>query len=162
MLHMTKKQYEAYMKKLGLPPVKTPKEPSKQKYRNIRVYVYEDGFISYGIRETVHGAVIEKFDSIKEYKRCNELRMLERAGVIKNLQLQVPMVIQDSFVDNEGVRQRAIIYKADFTYEENGFEIVEDVKGFDYKTNKFLCTRAFQQKWKLLKALYPQKKFRLY
>jgi len=161
MLRMTEKEYQEYINKLGLPPVVSLKT-KKSKYRNVRVYIYVDGFISYGKPVEAHGELIEKFDSIKEYTRCCELRLLERAGKIKNLQRQVPMVIQKAFIDNDGLRQRAITYNADFTYEENGEDVVEDVKGFDYKTQKFLCTRAFNQKWKLLKALYPNKTFRLY
>ena len=51
---------------------------------------------------------------------------------------------------------------ADFIYIKDGEEVVEDVKGYDMKKQKFICTRAFMQKWKMLKALYPNKKFRLY
>ena len=162
MLRMTEKQYKAYMKKLGLTPVELSENAAKQKYHNVHVYIYEDGFVAYGKPVTSHRKLIQKFDSIKEYKRCCELRLLEKAGAIKKLQCQVPMVIQESFVDSDGVKQRALVYKADFTYEENGDYIVEDVKGFDYKKKKFICTQAFKQKWKLLKALYPDKKFRLY
>lgn len=164
MLRITEKQYLEYMQRLGLQPsnaVSSKKTEKTNKYRNIKVYVYEDGYVSYGSIES-HGKIIDKFDSVKEYNRYRELLLLEKAGMISGLKKQVPMVIQEAFVDNDGVKQKAIIYKADFIYKENGEEVVEDVKGFDKKKHKFIRTRAFIQKWKLLKALYPEKKFRLY
>ena len=62
-----------------------------------------------------------KFDSVKESKRWAELQFMERAGEIKNLQRQVriPIVIN-------GVK--VCTYIADFTYEELGGVVVEDVK----------------------------------
>ena len=115
----------------------------KPKYRNVKVYVYEDGYVSHEPVQN-HGGLADRFDSIKEYNRYREL------------------VFQEAFIDNDGKKQRAIIYKADFIYIKDGEEVVEDVKGYDMKKQKFICTRAFMQKWKMLKALYPNKKFRLY
>lgn len=79
------------------------------------------------------------FDSIAEARRYSELKLLEKAGEIKELELQKPFVIQPSFFDADGKRQTAIKYYADFVYwrkddgnEEsfpNGYTyIIEDVK----------------------------------
>lgn len=65
------------------------------------------------------------FDSQKEYQRWCELRLLERAGVITNLQRQVSFVVIPKQATEEACK-----YIADFVYEENGETIVEDVKGY--------------------------------
>lgn len=67
----------------------------------------------------------EKFDSKKEAKRWQELKILERAGHISNLKRQWPYVLIPS---ND--KYKAIIYIADFEYDINGDKIVEDVKGY--------------------------------
>lgn len=84
-----------------------------------------------------------KFDSEKEAKRYTELKMLEKAGVIAKLQLQVPFVLQDAFEFN-GEKIKAIKYIADFTYWENGELVIEDVKGmktdvYNLKRKMFMC-----------------------
>lgn len=72
------------------------------------------------------------FDSIAEARRYSELKLLEKAGEIRELELQKPFVIQPSFFDTDGKRQTAIKYYADFVYwEKRGDDwhyIVEDVK----------------------------------
>lgn len=70
-----------------------------------------------------------KFDSKKEARRYAELKLMEKAGEIKDLELQKPYVIQPSFFDRQGKRQTAIKYVSDFTYtDKNGNVIIEDVK----------------------------------
>ena len=56
----------------------------KQKYRNKYVYVYEDGFVCNEKDLTNHGKVVERSDSVKEYRRGCELRLLERSGRISD------------------------------------------------------------------------------
>ena len=68
-----------------------------------------------------------KFDSKKEANRYNQLKLLEKAGLIKNLQRQVKFELQPSFKYNNKTI-RAINYIADFVYEQDGKQIVEDVK----------------------------------
>lgn len=79
-----------------------------------------------------------RFASMKEAKRYGELKLLEKAGKIRALKLQVPLVL------SAGNDRRTSIgkYVADFVYEEwvDGFRagvgrdyyrrVVEDVKGF--------------------------------
>lgn len=83
----------------------------KLKYRNIKIEV--DGI---------------KFDSKAEYKRYTELKLFERVKNISDLELQVKFELQPSFVDGQGIKQRAITYVADFVYKENNKIIVEDLK----------------------------------
>lgn len=40
------------------------------------------------------------FDSVLEAKRYKQLKLLEKAKAIKNLKLQVPFLLQDSFKKN--------------------------------------------------------------
>lgn len=74
------------------------------------------------------------FDSKKEALRYEELRMLEKAGMISDLRMQVPFELVPSFRYN-GQAIRAVKYIADFVYLDGGRTIVEDVKG--YKTDVY-------------------------
>lgn len=140
-------------------PLETVKE---NKYRNIKVYVYSDGFVSESKSGTQHGKIAEVYDSIKEYTRWGELQMLRKAGKISDLKRQVVYEIQPSFI-YRGVKIKAINYKADFQYKiGNGNIVVEDVKGFDATTKKYKTTAEFDLKWKLLKFRYPDIVFLLY
>ena len=87
------------------------------------------------------------FDSAKEAKRYKELKLLERAGEISNLELQPRFILQDSFKKN-GRTYRKIEYVADFKYIEKGKIIVEDVKGIQ--------TDVFKIKHKLFEKIYPE------
>lgn len=89
-----------------------------------------------------------EFDSIKESNRYKELKLLERAGEIHDLKLQVPFVLIPSFKYNNKTT-RETKYIADFTYEdkENNF-IVEDVK------SKATRTRIYMLKKKLMLFRY--------
>ena len=71
-----------------------------------------------------------KFDSKKEAKRYQELKLLERLGKISNLQLQPKFELIPSQRIDGKVVERACTYIADFMYEENGETVVEDVKGY--------------------------------
>ncbi len=64
------------------------------------------------------------FDSEKEAKRWQDLRLLERVGAIRNLQRQVSF---DLYASNG---ERICVYRADFVYEslELGRLVVEDTK----------------------------------
>ena len=78
------------------------------------------------IKTTLDGI---KFDSRKEAKRYNELKLMERCGLIKNLELQKPYELQPSFKKHNKT-YRAIKYIADFVYYDVEREqiVVEDVK----------------------------------
>ena len=77
----------------------------------------------YGNIKTVTSDGI-KHDSIKEANRWCDLLLLQRAGVIQDLQRQVKFVL---IPKQEG--ERPVYYIADFVYIENGKRVVEDVKG---------------------------------
>lgn len=86
------------------------------------------------------------FDSKLESQRYKQLALLERAGEISNLRLQVPFLLQESFRKNNKT-YRKIEYIADFVYEQNGQTIVEDTKGI--KTDVFkIKQKLFEYKYK--------------
>ncbi|MBO5955668.1 MAG: DUF1064 domain-containing protein [Clostridia bacterium] len=74
-----------------------------------------------------------KFDSKKEAERYYELRLLEIAGAISDLKIQVKFELIPSQRINGKVVERPCTYVADFVYKENGKTIVEDTKGFRTK-----------------------------
>lgn len=92
------------------------------------------------------------FDSVRESQRYKELKLLERAGEISNLELQPHFLLQDSFKKN-GRTFRKIEYVADFKYIENGKTIVEDVKGMQ--------TDVFKLKHKIFEKVYPDLELRI-
>lgn len=81
------------------------------------------------------------FDSKKEARRYQVLKELEREGKISGLKCQeVFELIPSQRIDGKVV-ERAVTYRADFTYQEDGNLVVEDVKGFRtdvYKIKKKL------------------------
>lgn len=88
------------------------------------------------------------FDSKREAQRYCELKMLEKAGKIVNLELQFSFQLQPPYRKN-GKTIRAINYIADFVYQDaRSLKIVvEDVKGF--KTKEYLLKK------KLFEYKYP-------
>ena len=113
---------------------------------------------AYGSRSNKFGArrqVVEgiSFDSTKEARRYTELRALERAGKIYELQLQVPfeLVPAQREPDTVGVRggikrgrviEKAVNYYADFVYtNERGELIVEDAKSPVTRTKDYIIKR---------------------
>ena len=72
------------------------------------------------------------FDSKKEAKRYSELKLLEKAGLIGSLQLQIKYELVPS--QKGGIKtEQAINYVADFVYYDlskySAPMIIEDVKG---------------------------------
>lgn len=94
----------------------------------------------YKARPTVIG--MTRYDSQKEAKHCEGLKLLERAGQIRNLELQpkFPLVVN-------GIK--VCTYIADASYFQNNSRIIEDVK------SKPTMTPIYRLKIKLLKALNP-------
>lgn len=58
-----------------------------------------------------------KFPSIKEGTRYSQLKLMEKAGIVTELRLQV------------NYKLSVCNYRADFVYKRDGLEIVEDTKG---------------------------------
>lgn len=83
------------------------------------------------------------FDSRKEARRWQELRYLFRAGVISHLERQTPFELIPAQKDESGkVLERAVTYRADFTYwDENGRFVIEDVKSKATKTREYIIKR---------------------
>ncbi len=81
------------------------------------------------------------FDSKKEYKRFLELKQQELDGEIRQLTLQDTFELIPSQRGSDGkVIERAVKYKADFTYRNAaGDLVVEDTKG--YKTPEYIIKR---------------------
>ena len=82
-----------------------------------------------------------RFDSKKEANRYRQLRIMERAGIIKELQLQVPFVLIP-----KNANGREVKYIADFVYCQDDKQIVEDVKGFK--------TDVYRLKKRMMKEVY--------
>jgi len=76
-------------------------------------------------KTTVDG---HKFDSKREALRYCELKLLEKAGQITGLQMQIPFELAPAVKINER-KKPALRYYADFIYFQNGQMIIEDVKG---------------------------------
>lgn len=85
-----------------------------------------------------------EFDSQKEGHRYKELRLMQRAGKINQLRLQVPFELIPNQYETTTVQlktktkqvqklvERKVEYVADFVYNdlESGETVVEDVKGY--------------------------------
>ena len=106
------------------------------------------GNVSVDIRNKYHNRKTKGFDSAKEWRRNQELEIMQRAGEISELNRQVPFILMPSYtITDETTKQgfrtvREIRYIADFTYIKNGKRIIEDVKGMQ--------TEVFKIKRKLL------------
>ena len=104
--------------------------------------------MKYGNKKTNLDGVF--FDSKKEARRYAELKMLQRAGVISDLELQkefelIPAQYENGDGKSKKTRgkclERAVKYKADFCYYDNEKKqlVVEDTKGF--KTKDYIIKR---------------------
>lgn len=97
----------------------------------------------YGAKPTTVDNI--RFASQKEARRYSELKLLERAGKIRNLKVQPPFRLEVGDV-------LVCRYLADFSYvddERTPAFVVEDVKSEATRKN-----RAYRIKVKLLKALH--------
>lgn len=82
----------------------------------------------YGNKKTELDGI--KFDSKLEAKRYQELKLLEKAGEISGLRLQVPYVLIPKQRDSTGKAIRETKYIADFVYlDSNNDLVVQDTKG---------------------------------
>ena len=92
-----------------------------------------------------------KFDSKKERDKYIELNQLEKAGIIKELELQPKFLLLDT-IHYKGKTYPKTYYKADFKYFDNekGKYIVEDVKSPITAKDK-----VYRLKIKMLLAKYP-------
>ena len=96
------------------------------------------------------------FDSKREMQRYIVLKEAEERGLISDLRTQVVFELVPSITEEyvkhlktkdkieTRVAQRAILYKADFVYQKDGKEVIEDVK-----VAKGLIPKEFTLKEKL-------------
>jgi hypothetical protein len=101
LMRMSESDYKAY---------RTKEVAKKPKFGNKKVEI--DGQV---------------FDSKKEAARFHELKLMERAGVIKDLETQPVFQIEINGV-------KVCKYVADFQYLETGKLVVEDVKSAHTRT----------------------------
>lgn len=96
------------------------------------------------------------FDSKHEYQRYCELKLLERGGVISDLQMQAKFVLIPSQYEPDTVKvlksgkekvvkgkliERECSYIADFVYQYNGKTVVEDAKSPITRTKEYIIKR---------------------
>ncbi len=82
-------------------------------------------------------------DSQHEYRRLNELKVLERVGEIKDLQTQVRYKLIPAQVIC-GMKVRGVDYVADFVYwTKNDKFICEDAKG--HRTDAYIIKRKMMK-----------------
>ena len=99
-----------------------PTYSKKSKYRSRKV--------------TIDGVT---YDSLKEYHRFCDLKLMQRAGIITGLQRQVKYELLPTQRINGKVIERPVNYYADFVYKMDRQLVVEDVKG--YKTPEYVIKR---------------------
>lgn len=115
----------------------------------------------YGAKKMTDPETGYEFDSKKEYRRWQELRFMEKAGQIQNLQRQIKYVLipaqyerYERISDKTGKRlkdgirclEKEVAYIADFVYEQAGKTVVEDTKGFrtaDYIIKRKLMLQVY-------------------
>lgn len=109
------------------------KKPTKSKYNNKKVTI--DGI---------------NFDSKKEAEYYMQLKLLKRAGEIKDFGLQEKFLLQDGF-DKKGKHYRPITYYADFiiSHNDGSTEVV------DVKASKNFKTQVYKIKKKIFEYKYP-------
>lgn len=89
------------------------------------------------------------FDSKREAARFGELKLLEKAGFIRNLELQPKFEFK---LSSDG--PVLFRYIADFRYFESATRVVEDIKGMEtavFKLKKRLIEAAFNVKIQIVK-----------
>lgn len=90
-----------------------------------------------------------RFDSKKEGRRYTELRIMQEAGEISGLRLQVPFeLIPNQYGKDGKVAERKVKYIADFVYQRDGDIVVEDVK------SKASRTDVYRLKKKLMRHVW--------
>ena len=92
----------------------------------------------YGAKKVEVDGIV--FDSKKEARRYQELKLFEKAGAISQLKRQVKFVLIPPQRLDGKVVERECCYIADFVYlDKEGEMVVEDVKGV--KTRDYIIKR---------------------
>jgi len=113
-------------------PIDYLNKPTRSKYYNKSVIIDD-----------------HRFASRKEARRYQTLKLLQKNGNIRGLELQPRFLLQEGF-EKDNVKYRPIYYVADFQYFDFMKKriTIEDVKGF--KKN-----RVFLLKQKMFEYNYP-------
>lgn len=115
---------------------------TRSKYKPIGTY------LKYHNTKVIYNGI--KFDSKKERDRYITLKQLEKAGIIKELELQPKFLLLDT-IHYKGKTYPKTYYKADFKYKtKDGVEIIEDVKSEITSKDK-----VYRLKIKMLLTKYP-------
>ena len=117
---------------IGTPAV-APPSPKANKYH-----------VSPKAERTINGIT---FASKAEAEAYGQLKIVELAGGISDLKLQPAYMLQESFVDRDGKKHRAIWYVADFSFVRGGHAVICDIKG--------MKTAVFNLKEKMFRFKYP-------
>ena len=108
-----------------------------------------------------------KFDSKKEARRWQELKLLEKAGKISKLERQVKFVLYaygqrplgagretPIRIRSKGYPNgRQATYTADFQYIEDGQVVLEDCKSARFKNGKSTATEASRLRMAIVEAM---------
>ena len=97
------------------------------------------------------GQEFHYFPSKKEARRYAQLRLLERQGIISELELQPKYPI--TALDTRACAFKAFEYRADFRYMRDGVRVVEDVKAWEtpiFNLKKRIVERAYHITIKLV------------
>lgn len=130
------------------PPVHTAATAAYQRRQHDSKEVPSVAKSKYGAKKTQVNGIT--FDSLAEAKRYRELMLLQRSGIVTDVQLQPSYTLIPGFKHKAtGKRVQAITYKADFlvTYAD-GHQEIEDVKG--------MLTPVYKLKKKLFMNAYPE------
>ena len=123
-------------------PCKKPDPTAREAIGNVMrlVHTQRKKANKYNARKTT--VCGHTFDSKREAEIYLDLRSRKQAGEILRIRLQPSYTLLEGFRDNQGNKQRAITYTADFfvTYADGRHEVIE-VKGMrtrDYLLRKKL------------------------
>ncbi len=95
-------------------------------------------------------------DSAKEARRCNDLHVMQKGGVIRNLVVAPQFWFSINGVQMKHDNGRRVGMKPDFQYFEGNLNVVEDVKaaGIGGRARDYPLRKA------IFRALYPFITFR--
>lgn len=120
-MRMTEEEFKRLQERMNPPP--QPVKRQRNKYGAQAVTV--DGM---------------RFDSKSEARRYVQLKAMEKAGEIDNLELQVSFDLIPA-MDVAGKKERPVRYVADFRYQKDGQTIIEDTKSAPTKTKEYTIKR---------------------
>ena len=106
----------------------------------------------YGAKKTTVNGI--NFSSQKEARRYSELLILEMAGKIRDLNLQVPFIFELNGAPIKFASGRKLTYVADFVYFINGADHFADVRKMVVEDSKGMKLPVYKIKKALMKAFH--------